>query len=432
MKKVIASTFALILCLALLMPTVSHASEILFRDIPWMLNYNDVSAILENDGIRLSAPGEELGKDILHEIEQRSSSYDKDRKCIYTTTNLSDYYIGTYAASYLKLYFVFTPNEDGVIDQLRANTAFYMAKCAIKPSDFDTTWEEFKQAFTTLYGEPRTVKNTDGCSDGASSYLQWDGDNGTSIVEIKDGSASDDVLLLYLFNQIGTELINKAEKLLKNPPTPKVITTPTIAPTNIPTIKPTTVPTAKQTEVANTVPPQIARASLKPGDNNDAILQIKQKMQQLGYFREGAELSSSYNSTMVERVMLFQQNNGLPQTGEIDSAFLAALYGAMPISNGSISISSNTTRSNNTNSNTSKSSSSSTSSAKNTSSSKSSQSSSSSKSSSGSYIGNKNSKVFHYPSCSDVGRMKDKNKVYFSSRDEAVSRGYKSCGHCHP
>ena len=117
MKKVIASTFALILCLALLMPTVSHASEILFRDIPWMLNYNDVSAILENDGIRLSAPGEELGKDILHEIEQRSSSYDKDRKCIYTTTNLSDYYIGTYAASYLKLYFVFTPNEDGVIDQ---------------------------------------------------------------------------------------------------------------------------------------------------------------------------------------------------------------------------------------------------------------------------------------------------------------------------
>ena len=49
------------------------------------------------------------------------------------------------------------------------------------------------------------------------------------------------------------------------------------------------------------------------------------------------------------------------------------------------------------------------------------------------YILNTNSKVFHYPSCKSVDKMKEKNKKYFvGTRDEAVSMGYKSCGNCHP
>lgn len=49
-----------------------------------------------------------------------------------------------------------------------------------------------------------------------------------------------------------------------------------------------------------------------------------------------------------------------------------------------------------------------------------------------SYVGNLNSGKFHAPGCGDVSKMKDSNKVYFSSRDEAVSNGYSPCGHCHP
>ena len=51
---------------------------------------------------------------------------------------------------------------------------------------------------------------------------------------------------------------------------------------------------------------------------------------------------------------------------------------------------------------------------------------------SSSYVGNLNSGKFHAPGCGDVNKMKPSNKVYFSSRDEAVSRGYTPCGHCHP
>ena len=49
-----------------------------------------------------------------------------------------------------------------------------------------------------------------------------------------------------------------------------------------------------------------------------------------------------------------------------------------------------------------------------------------------SYVGNSNSGKFHAPGCGDVNKMKPSNKVYFSSRDEAVSAGYSPCGHCHP
>lgn len=46
------------------------------------------------------------------------------------------------------------------------------------------------------------------------------------------------------------------------------------------------------------------------------------------------------------------------------------------------------------------------------------------------YIGNKNTKKFHYPSCYSLPY--EKNRVYFDSRSEAVNSGYSSCGNCNP
>ena len=46
----------------------------------------------------------------------------------------------------------------------------------------------------------------------------------------------------------------------------------------------------------------------------------------------------------------------------------------------------------------------------------------------GTYIGNKNSKKFHKPSCKSLPA--EKNRVYFSSREEAVENGFSPCGLC--
>lgn len=48
------------------------------------------------------------------------------------------------------------------------------------------------------------------------------------------------------------------------------------------------------------------------------------------------------------------------------------------------------------------------------------------------YIGNKKSLRFHYPTCRSVTQMKEKNKVEFFTREEAIERGYKPCGDCNP
>ena len=48
------------------------------------------------------------------------------------------------------------------------------------------------------------------------------------------------------------------------------------------------------------------------------------------------------------------------------------------------------------------------------------------------YIGNRNSKKLHYADCPSVDDMKDKNKVEFYSRDEAINQGYEPCKRCNP
>lgn len=48
------------------------------------------------------------------------------------------------------------------------------------------------------------------------------------------------------------------------------------------------------------------------------------------------------------------------------------------------------------------------------------------------YVGNKNSMVFHYADCPSVSKTKEKNKVYLSTREEAVNGGYSPCKACDP
>lgn len=49
------------------------------------------------------------------------------------------------------------------------------------------------------------------------------------------------------------------------------------------------------------------------------------------------------------------------------------------------------------------------------------------------YILNTNTKKFHYPSCSSVDQMKDKNKKKVTcSRDEIIGMGYDPCKRCNP
>ena len=49
------------------------------------------------------------------------------------------------------------------------------------------------------------------------------------------------------------------------------------------------------------------------------------------------------------------------------------------------------------------------------------------------YVANKNSKKFHYPECSSVDQMSEKNKEYHTAtHDEMIQMGYIPCANCNP
>lgn len=49
------------------------------------------------------------------------------------------------------------------------------------------------------------------------------------------------------------------------------------------------------------------------------------------------------------------------------------------------------------------------------------------------YILNTNTKKFHYPWCSSVDQMSDKNKQFYTgNREDIIAQGYSPCGRCNP
>ncbi len=58
--------------------------------------------------------------------------------------------------------------------------------------------------------------------------------------------------------------------------------------------------------------------------------------------------------------------------------------------------------------------------------------SSSGSSESGSYVANANTGKFHYASCGSVAKMSEGNKIFLSSRDDAINQGYVPCKRCNP
>ena len=49
------------------------------------------------------------------------------------------------------------------------------------------------------------------------------------------------------------------------------------------------------------------------------------------------------------------------------------------------------------------------------------------------YVLNRNTKKFHYPTCKSASTIKDKNKGYHTgTREDLIAEGYSPCGNCHP
>lgn len=52
------------------------------------------------------------------------------------------------------------------------------------------------------------------------------------------------------------------------------------------------------------------------------------------------------------------------------------------------------------------------------------------KETSGSFVASKNGSKYHFPWCSGAQRIKESNKIWFNSREEAESEGYTPAANC--
>lgn len=50
----------------------------------------------------------------------------------------------------------------------------------------------------------------------------------------------------------------------------------------------------------------------------------------------------------------------------------------------------------------------------------------------GSYVANRRSGIFHYSGCRYVYRMSERNKEYYSDREDCIDDGYRPCKVCRP
>lgn len=51
---------------------------------------------------------------------------------------------------------------------------------------------------------------------------------------------------------------------------------------------------------------------------------------------------------------------------------------------------------------------------------------------SGSYLASRSGKYFYLPKCAGAKRIKEKNRVWFQSKEDATAHGYKPAGNCSP
>ena len=65
---------------------------------------------------------------------------------------------------------------------------------------------------------------------------------------------------------------------------------------------------------------------LNKGDKGEDVLALKKRLQELGYIRDGSELTNVYNDVAMERVILFQRQTGMAEDGIASQELQAYLF----------------------------------------------------------------------------------------------------------
>ena len=66
--------------------------------------------------------------------------------------------------------------------------------------------------------------------------------------------------------------------------------------------------------------------TLQNGDCGDEVIALKQRLMELGYFREDSKMTNRCNDTVIQRLKMFQKQNGLEEDGVATPRVQALLF----------------------------------------------------------------------------------------------------------
>lgn len=66
--------------------------------------------------------------------------------------------------------------------------------------------------------------------------------------------------------------------------------------------------------------------TLQNGDCGDEVVALKQRLMELGYFRADGKITNRYNDTLIQRLKMFQKQNGLEEDGVATPRVQALLF----------------------------------------------------------------------------------------------------------
>ena len=66
--------------------------------------------------------------------------------------------------------------------------------------------------------------------------------------------------------------------------------------------------------------------TLQNGDCGDEVIALKQRLMELGYFRADSKMTNRYNDTVIQRMKMFQKQNGLEEDGVATPQVQALLF----------------------------------------------------------------------------------------------------------
>lgn len=197
--------------------------EITFMDIPWGTTFDKVDETHgELDLWGISGEGyKTFSVDDIALGEYKGIDFEYDDINVIGHCRNNEIDVAGYVTSDVNMYFLYTVNENNVLNQEESDSVLYGAQYIFEAKNLESMTTDLKQKISSVYGEPqKTTTDTDWMKN-VSAYTYWYGQNDTLLVMKSfntENSTSDlykdEITLSYVWLK-GDYYLQKASDWLK-------------------------------------------------------------------------------------------------------------------------------------------------------------------------------------------------------------------------